>query len=547
MNSGLAGALEKFRAKDAPLSQVFAPGKSYEVPMFQRGYSWTREEVEQLLDDLQNALKSGEGDYFLGALVLRPQLGGGTVIIDGQQRLATLTILLAVLRDRLGELGATEDAQEVQRDIWPIRFGEKLERIVKLRDPDDHEFRTSIQDFPPQPVAGSHSLLAKVHQLIASRVRGSGTDDGQPFLRDECIRWINFVRDAIRFVLIEVNDEVSAYTVFETLNDRGLDLAVEDLLRNHLCHKSRSEEEAKSEVMPLWEEMIRVLREADVRPSVFLRHYWMSQWEPVTKQSLYREYRRYIESMKLKPKQFAQSLLASARAYAEIVESRLNEPASEHLHNLAELGATQCLPFLLAVYESKTHKKCFAEAAHLAESLTVLYSVLGDKNPNRLERKYSEWARAIRKSTNTFDGIREEASLLPDAAVISQTLEKDPPREFSPAEAKFLLRKITKHELSGELELPKSRKAIHVDHVTARRPAAGVAISYPDRLGNLTLLLSTWNQAMSNKPFADKKVRYRDSKIPMTSRLAAFENFGEAEMREREKEFARIAQEIWHF
>jgi len=532
-----------FRAEDAEVSAILKDGNTYYVPIFQRGYSWTTEEVGRLLDDLAGSILDGDKEYFLGAIVIRPGADGKSVIVDGQQRLATITMILANLRDRLHSLGHTDDALEVQRSIWPSTFGKQEERFIHLREPDDTSFKRAVQDYPHSEAADPKSLIGRASSLIHNFI--SEPDAPKvPLTRDELIEWVSFLRQSVRFVVVRVGDDMNAYQIFETLNDRGLDLAVEDLLRNHLCARSGSEEYAKTEVLPIWEEMIEHLSEVGVRPSNFLRHYWLSKWAVIRKQSLYREYQKYVNTSETNPKEFAVALCDSAELYSGLINPGKDEPGQAHLRSLTELGVTQSLPFLLAVKETGSEKE-FVEASILVESISAIYSVIGKKNPNRLERKYSEWAIGFRKKSLDVDSIRKDAKSLCSTQEIQAAFDQDTPQQFAVTEAKFLLRRITEHLLGDELTVAGGKK-VHLEHIIPKKPAEGLPLEEPNRLGNLTLMLGLWNQKISNHPFAAKKKAYLDSKIPITTPLSELTAFEENDIKGREAWLCEIAMKIWN-
>jgi uncharacterized protein with ParB-like and HNH nuclease domain len=240
-----------FGAAPATLRVLFSPVTGYEVPPFQRGYSWKGEEIDTFLDDITEALAKEDKGYFLGALVLLPLPSGRWQIIDGQQRLATITMVLAALRNLLFQHNDDKSGNQVQQRIWPEEFGEQKERLLRLRSDDDFIFLSQVQKHPPEAVKSSRSLILPAFKRICAYFSGISDpkDIKPPYTVAQCLEIIKFIQDKLRFVMISVSNEISAFTVFETLNERGLDLATDDLLRNYVCSRV-SPEDAKTEILP---------------------------------------------------------------------------------------------------------------------------------------------------------------------------------------------------------------------------------------------------------------------------------------------------------
>jgi hypothetical protein len=296
--------------------------------------------------------------------------------------------------------------------------------------------------------------------------------------------------------------------------------------------------------------MVSILRDHGVRAQVYLRHYWLSNWGVTTKRRLFRAYRDRIEDPngELPVKSFVKKVNSSAERYAELADPSPTAIAYKYLSTLAQLRATQCLPFLLAISESTLPPSSLVEAAKFAESLSVLYTVFGDRNPNRLEKKYSEWARAIRCG-KSLDEVRNDAATLLSGDEIERALIKEPLPVFESAASRFLLVRIAEQEIGGELKIA-SPKQVHVEHIIALESEDTEIVANWDkrsksRLGNLTLILGEWNQSMSNKAFKEKIPTYTQSKIQMTNDLIKLTSFTANEAKDREKRFAEIAGKIW--
>ncbi|MEM7774985.1 MAG: DUF262 domain-containing protein [Pseudomonadota bacterium] len=222
------------RAFERSLADLFCDKFLFSIPPFQRPYAWTREQAGELLDDLQYALRSngaGSTPYFLGTIVVikdpdRPAAD----VVDGQQRLATLTILLSVLRD----LAEPNDAEQI--DKYVRQEGRRFEGIndsfrVNLREQDRNVFQKYIQTIHATDSLPDVSGFESDSQ--------SRLIDNAAFLREILRHWTNSDRiDLLTYivqncylVVVQATDREAAYRVFAVMNDRGLDLSPTDVLK----------------------------------------------------------------------------------------------------------------------------------------------------------------------------------------------------------------------------------------------------------------------------------------------------------------------------
>ena len=157
---------ETIKASEQNLDKVFCDDYLFEIPFYQRPYAWTTDEVSELLEDLLFAMKRGDDvPYFLGSIVLVKGGGADSKVIDGQQRLTTLTILLCTLRDLAdGDVRTALDARVRQRPD-PLAGTREVMRL-SLRPRDQDFFRANVQQdgaipgMLETPPAGSHGQPA---------------------------------------------------------------------------------------------------------------------------------------------------------------------------------------------------------------------------------------------------------------------------------------------------------------------------------------------------------------------------------------------------
>ena len=213
--------------------ELIGNGKAYRVPPYQRDYAWTEEEWEDLWNDVLDLRQENEGRHYMGALVVQGESDREFTIIDGQQRLATISILSLAVIAKLHRMADREIDAERNRE----RAKELRNRFVGEKDPasliESSRLNLSLtddafyQDYlvqlrePPNPrgLPQSNSLLWRCFRYFSERleVLDDLEEDGEALARVLS----ETTARCLLFILIKVEDELDAYTVFETLERAG--------------------------------------------------------------------------------------------------------------------------------------------------------------------------------------------------------------------------------------------------------------------------------------------------------------------------------------
>lgn len=225
------------KAYEQPIAKLFCDDFLFTVPSYQRPYAWSPEQAGELLDDLEFALKQ-KGDpappYFLGTIVVikdenKPQ----SDIVDGQQRLATLTILLAVLRDLADEHFAAE-IDEYIRQRGRLIQGIPDRYRMTLRDQDAALFQAKVQKSGATQTAydpltfesDSQAKLIEVVNFYREVLKSRSREAREALLK--------YIVNSCFLVVVQASNRDAAYRVFAVMNDRGLDLSPTDVLKAEL-------------------------------------------------------------------------------------------------------------------------------------------------------------------------------------------------------------------------------------------------------------------------------------------------------------------------
>src|SRR5262245_25066586 len=211
------------------------------IPDFQRPYSWTADDqVPELFRDLADAISPGADEYFLGSVVTsRARNTARVEVIDGQQRLATVSLLYAALRD-IFYMRADERAQDIERKILGERdiVTRRVQQRLTLNAEDNELFRRITLEKPDErtlePALESHRRLISAFEYLRSELSNLIVNLPADGWQDPLLRWYSFILESASVIEVRVSGEQRAFVIFETLNTRGLDLSTTDLLRNHL-------------------------------------------------------------------------------------------------------------------------------------------------------------------------------------------------------------------------------------------------------------------------------------------------------------------------
>lgn len=537
------------------------------LPEFQRSYSWEKGQVATFWDDLgsfhNDFTKSPTtASYFLGSVVLIERTDD-LLLLDGQQRLATATIALAAMRDvargldkpkkfsKGGDLARDIQRELIEKDTEPTTYA------LTLGDLDEPYFLKAVKTDPPTTPASklrSHGLLNAAYQLSVERLGTliKGKSD------DHAIKLIKSYRDALTkgmtLIAILVQSEEDAYTIFETLNDRGLRLSVPDLVLNLLMRRA-PDATAKKLVRQHWNGMLRDLGRRDV--SRFLRHLWVSQFGDLKSEGLFAAIKRELTDKELQSVSFAEQCADECDDYVALLDANvpLSKSGFADLEGVIKyLQVSSAPPLLLAGYRCLS-KADFEKLLRALISTHVRYVVLTNQNPLDLESRVYEAAREIR---NLYAEDATSAKMLAaakarlralvvtdddvKASLESVTLER--------GEGLWLMTRLANAMQTKTKEIGMDKA--NLEHVFPQNPKAA---SWPNasalepfiwHLGNLTILGEKINRDAQNKGFKDKKtLHYAKSEVTMSKEIVSISTWTEKEIVARAKGFGKLIVQTW--
>ena len=275
--------LVKIESVDQEIRNLLSSGY-YRIPRFQRPFSWTRENIQEFWDDV---VRDNPTDYFIGSMVVFKEGSQRYGVVDGQQRLTTITVLLAVLRDALQEFEFTDLAQGIQGLIERRNIDNQPEFILSTETSypffQDHILKFGKPEVFVQEMKEEENLRrahAQLKDLVYSKIQSIKTDTSLPerkqpqTIKDSLIK----IRDALldlKVIFVKLDDEDDAYIIFETLNTRGKDLSLTDLVKNHVTKHLKSQSASLDQAKVKWERILETIEGSslDLRTDSFIHHF----------------------------------------------------------------------------------------------------------------------------------------------------------------------------------------------------------------------------------------------------------------------------------
>ena len=540
--------------------RLMGNGLHYEVPKYQRDYSWDKEQWSDLWYDLMQMIDEKDSHY-MGYLVLQTSDDKNYQIIDGQQRLTTICVLILAVVDSLLNLPGTdkekEDNKKRAENIRSTYIGNmdmltltSVNKLVLNRN-NDHFYRTylsTLQEMPKRGLKASERLLKSSFETFKSYLEIKYRS------AKELVVFIENLVNNIFFTVITVTDELNAFKVFETLNARGVQLSSSDLLKNYIFSVANTNDLHQTkldELENIWAEIADILKDSQI--SDYLRFYWNSTHKTIRKNQLYKTIRNEIKT----PEE-AFSLLRDMRKKADIYIAlrspddelwRAQPEVSTNLGLLKLFNVIQPIPLLMSSY-SNLSERDFSSLLTKIVIISFRYNVICGKNPNELENVYNKVALDINK-TKSYKTEDLKAGIYVTDAEFEQTFAY---KEFVYSSrnnqiAKYILGKIEKFESGASIDISSST----LEHILPDNPNEewnwdDVKIQqFHYRLGNMTLLEAGKNRDLGNVSFSEKKAVYKKSTVPMTVEIgnSDLEEWTENCIDTRQKKMANEAKGIW--
>ncbi len=512
-------------AKEQSLAKIFSDDFVFTIPSYQRPYAWGMEQAQELLDDLVAALPAAPdkldaaAPYFLGSIVLiKHEASPEATVVDGQQRLTTLTLLLAAIRASVNDKAVQEGISKRIYEQGDVVSATQARYRLSLRERDRDFFRNFVQHEDGLPKLLAHTALLTDSQtklrVNAQLFMAALAGYSQPHL----VRLVQFIITRCYLVTVATPDLDSAYRIFGVLNSRGLDLSATDILKAEIIGSVPAP--LRDAYTKKWEDAEDNLGR-DAFGDLF-SHIRMVYRKAKPQGTLLKEFKEHVVPA-LEPQSFIDEvLLPMAQCMSAVLDTDYASPMhaeqiNTHLKWLNRLEFKDWVPPALAFMVRHSHQPervlgFFADLERLAFSMLSRKSGVNE----RIER-FSKLTTAIEKS----EPLELETSPLQLAPLEQyetyQALNGPLYETHSPRAVAVLMLRLDALLSDGSASY--QHEVVSVEHVMPQQPALKSEwfdwVPHPKdqaewvhRLGNLALLSRKKNSAASNYGFGKKKTAY---------------------------------------
>lgn len=557
--------------KTLSFNEIIGNGKIYKVPPYQRDYSWDEDNWEDLWTDILNIYESKDTpSHYMGSIVLLNNGDSIYHIIDGQQRFTTLSIVSLAVISKIKELinngiEAEENKERVeilmndylgQKDSVSLKYSSKL----FLNENNDGFYQKNLLNFEKprniRKLSDSEKLLWKAYEFFKIKL------DKLYEMMNDSGELANFLKNKVGknllFIQITVEDELNAYTVFETLNSRGVELTSTDLLKNYIFSLVAKSPADLKMVQEQWKKIINIITLKHF--PVFLRHYLNSKMKLINKAHLFKAIKKTVQSdadvfMLLDDLEEA--------GYIYMALGNPNDDYWKHDKELNELidalklfGVTQQKPLLMIAHKY-LEEKIFKRLLKVIVSISFRYNVIGRHQTNVMDKIYNKASLLINEKQDKIN-IYEVLKILKDLYILDDDFKNsfegkifNTNNSNHKKQARYTLYKI-------EAQLPNGNRYDYlfddgtIEHILPEHLTEEWEEFFSEdehdrnvyKIGNFSLLEKNKNRDMADFPFSRKLIEYEKSKYALSQMISASE-WNINALKHRQNELAKVACGIW--
>lgn len=545
--------------------EILNGNKHFQIPVYQRYYSWEQEHCKRLWNDLVEMHQRHRDAHFIGPIVniaeqVMPTGVQKFMIIDGQQRITTLMLLLIALRDYA--LDHPDDKsinhRRIDNMLLKNEYEEGPEHYKLLLTEQDNKIFTGLVERLPVDSGWKTSRIYKNYKVFVEYVQSKALTPAEIYQSIGQLQIVNITLDRT------VDD---AQAIFESLNSTGKELSQSDLIRNYVL-MGLAPEEQNDIYLHLWKPMENLfsLEKRDEYMDKFFRNFLTMKIGRIPKfDVVYDEFKMYrIKQENLSIRELCQDLLNHSKYYTDILYNRTSNATLKKLYtDINELSIDVVFPFLLAIHDDHAHeiinKEELAECIRLCLSYVVRRSIC-NMPTNALNKTFATLRNEIY--------ITDYVNSLKVCLISLHTLKRFPgDDEFA---SEFVKRDIynmrNRNFILSRLENFDNKAAINIENYTIEHIMPqnshlskewqdmlgtnwkGIQEKYLHTIGNLTL--TAYNEKMSDNPFLKKRDMeggFRESALRLNGYVVKQDRWDEKRIRERASLLSEKAKQIWSY
>jgi len=549
----------------ASYNDLIANGRTFSVPPYQRDYSWEREYWEDLWMDILDLPK--EKYHYMGYVVFQEDNTKikAQLIIDGQQRFTTLSIL-CLSAIRLLKEWVTYNIDPVNNNIRIEKLTEKFlgnfstskltitPKLILNRNNDDFYKSYLLNHRRPPAISKLKPSQRRLwqayeyfYQLLKVRIASNSGEELAIFVDDE-------ISNSLIFTTINVSDDLNAYKVFETLNARGVKLSPADLLKNYLFSKAfESSTSELEETERRWQSINDFLGKSDL--PTFLRHYWNSRNELVRISNLFRTIKGSIQSAQqvFDLLNELEQLAPIYSAFENAADPIWNKDQRVLIRSLNLFGVTTWYSLML-IAQQKFSSGEFTKLLHELNVITFRYNIISGLHTNEIEVAFNKLAVKIYRNeiTTTAQAAEQLKSIyVIDENFIQAFSTKLLSTKRNKNLVKYVLVELENAISGGDNQFEDATSTI--EHILPENPSSAWEQSFPANeqdeyiylIGNYTLLEETLNKKADGKIFSDKLPFYQKSVYRMSKSELNYTDWTPIILRQHQDKMAGWACTAW--
>ncbi|RJS49678.1 MAG: hypothetical protein CIT03_02500 [Methanobacterium sp.] len=563
------------KANDTQIRVFLEGSKQFIVPLFQREYVWDEKDIERLWKDIEETGTNyyKRNHHFFGSFVTMPTPSGASnvsefTIVDGQQRLTTIFIILATIRERIEELEPENTIKDEIDDYYLLNKHHTQHKFKLLPTQKDRNIFFRIME--GKDVKESDDRIFQTYTFFKGKLEDIVE-----------IEELNIIKQTIlsNFSIVDIalEERDDPYLIFETLNGTGVPLTQSDLVRNYLFMKlnpKNQQESYKNIWLPLeksikGEKSLKIQKKArEKKMDNFMRHYLAMDGDLPTFNKIYITLKEFVDKNTINENgviKMMEKLKRFSQYYSKFLYPK-NEKEMElsiYFDKFNRLNSTTPYPLLLKLYDDYQNPNVdfyiedLIDCLHLIETFVVRRSVCGI--PVNALNTYFPRIYSSLDNSNLTDSLKEifingtGTQRMPDKTEFRRCLkEGNSSRQVN----RYILEEIEKYPDNKEIVKLNEMQLEHIMPQTINKDWKkylgdnweSIHNKYLESIGNLTL--TGYNQEYSNKTFEEKremKNGFRDSGLKLNRHLSQQNEWGEKQIRDRSTELAKIATNIWDF
>jgi len=560
--------MDLLNAEEREVRDIFGRKETqYIIPRNQREYVWEEKQWKEFWVDVIDCIELKDGEYtnknyFIGSCVLIKEKRLHRSIVDGQQRLTTITIILSALYDVLKGLNQDQYLEGIYSYIYKKSDDGEEYFIIKNDDIEPFYSESILNKSEDkeyiQPSSEQEKRISKCYNyfldLFNEQIEKNGIEEGIKYL----IAFRNQLL-SLKIIEISVNDEIDAYTIFEILNAKGKQLELGDRMKNWILKKlpkTFPTDSAKEKWNKLRDHLESVSKSENIFIS-FVNHYWISKYEKLKDDDeIYHYFKINIRQDKMID--FLTDLERNAEYYSEIVVNNRTELLTELnfiLNSFWVFRTVQVRPILLSLFHNYktgiiTEKELISYLRRL-ENFHFVFSAICSSAANKIEKIYYDYAPQIRHSftkslmNDFFDELEQKK---PDYESFRRNFitkcysTKNPTYKTNRILINYILQRIEYYK-QGNREF--SINDISIEHILSDDGTEKTC-----QIGNLLPLAQSINENCENDALSLKLPKYANSNYKTVSDFIKYHGnkteWSEQNIKDRTDRICQLAyNKVW--